>query len=47
MRICNLTGTSIAGSDWVAKILRMVKLSREVVRSEDWNSEEYKHLKDW
>lgn len=43
MKIWSLTDTLITGSDLVAKILGMVKLSREGLRSEDLNSEEYKN----
>lgn len=41
MSICSLIDTLIAGGDLVAKILTMVELSREGLRSKDLNSEEF------
>lgn len=41
MSICSLIDTLIVGGDLVAKILRMVELSREGLSSKDLNSEEY------
>lgn len=46
MKIWSLTDTLITGSDLVGKILRIVELSREGLRSEDLNSKEYKNSKD-